>query len=234
MRVIRAISAILALAGLLTLGFALERYRTQARFVENADAAIGEVTQLTRRSSTGVRNRTSTYYTFRVAFRTPGGESVEEEAMESSTSPRFSEGEKVPVLFARVRPRDFNIDEFAMLWADVVVLFIIGGSLLGAGSSAFWIAGGRSQRKARTEANLAEVARAWREGRLTRDSEFQGLLVGFALAGFPLLGATLLFVLFAPWPVQLIVGAILAYIAIQVIRDRRAAKGAATRAPPRR
>jgi NhaP-type Na+/H+ or K+/H+ antiporter len=134
-------------------------------------------------------------------------------------------GEKVALLYARDDPRLVNIDDFAMLWADVVVVFIVAAVLLASGGTAFWIAGGRpAGRRGRFEASLPEMQRAWRESRLTRDSEFQPVLIGFALAGFPVLGAAIAFVLFAPGVVQVIVVAILAWIALRVIRDKRRAR----------
>ena len=223
MKIVRVIAAILALTGLVLIAFGIGGYRSQVKFLDNASDAAGEVTKVTRhtRTSGSGKHRTTTYYTFDVKFRTPRGETIERPAMETSSSPRFLEGEKVQILFSREDPREFTIDDFAMLWADVVVLFVAGASLLAAGSAAFWIAGGKSARKVRNEAKLAELSRAWREGRLTRDSEFQGLLIAFALAGFPLLGGAILFALFADWVVQAIVGSILAFIAFQVLRARR-------------
>ena len=224
MKVVRVVAAILALTGLALLAFGVGGYRSQKEFLDNASEAAGEVTKVTRHtrsSRIGSKPSTTTYYSFDVRFRTPRGDAIEQAAMETSSSPRFFAGEKVNVVFSRADPRKFNIDDFAMLWADVVVLLVAGASLFAAGSAAFWIAGGKSARKVRTEAKLGEIARAWREGRLTRDSEFQGLLVAFALAGFPVLGGAILFALFADVVVQVIVGAILAFIAFQVLRARR-------------
>ena len=127
----------------------------------------------------------------------------------------------MPVLYNRIRPQDFNIDDFAMMWADVVVLATMAGAFLGAGLMAFWIAGGQPKLQGRREARLSEVIRAWRKGRLTRNSQFQPLLIAFAFAGFAILGGTIVFVLFAPGVVQFIVAAILAWMAFQVIRQKR-------------
>lgn len=221
MKIVKIISAILVVAGMVMIAFARHNYRVQVRFMDDAIAATGEVTAQTRQSSSGLRGRTSTWYTFRVRFRTATGEVVEGEAMATSTSPRFAEGQQVPVLYFRSAPQEFNIDDFAMLWADAVVLGTIGVSFLGAGLTAFWTAGGNPRRKGRTEASLPELIRAWREGRLTRNSEFQPLLIAFAFVGFPLAGGTILFVLFAPGVVQIAVATILVWIAFSVARGRR-------------
>ena len=207
--------------GLAPLFFAIDHYRTQVRFLGAAQRTLGKVISQSRHSGSGLRGHTATWYSFRLSFQTAAGQVVEGDAMQTSSSPRFGEGQEVPVLYNPIRPQDFNIDDFAMLWADVVVLATVAGTLMGAGLSAFWISGGQPKRQGRSEARLSEVTRAWREGRLTRNSEFQPLLIAFAFAGFPVLGGTLLFVLFAPRVVQLIVAAILAWTAFQVVRRKR-------------
>lgn len=203
------------------MALAITAYRAQVGFLADTLATTGEVVSLSRHSGTGLRGRTATWYSFRVRFRTITGDVAEGEARETASSPRFAVGETVAVLYSRDRPQDFNIDDFAMLWADVVVFATVAGTFLGAGLSAYWVASGRPKTAGRTEARLPEVVRAWREGRLTRHSEFQPLLIAFAFAGFPILGGTIVFVLFAPGVVQVIVAAILAWIAFQVIRQKR-------------
>ncbi len=227
MKIVRAICAILAIAGLAIVTLALQDYRARSRFAAEAAQANGEITEVTRHLSSGMRKGNTTYYRFRVRFSSANGEPVEAHAMETSSSPRFAVGEKVPLLYARANPREVNIDDFAMLWADVVVLLIVAAVLLVAGGTAYWIAGGHGGRRAgRTQASLTEMARAWREGRLTRDSEFQPLLVAFAFVVPALLGGIIAFALFAPGVVRAIVAAILAWVAIRVVRDKRRARAA--------
>jgi hypothetical protein len=220
LKIVRIISAVFIVLGLATLAAAISEYRERAAFADNASAVTGEVTKLTQRTRSG-RKGTSTYYTFTVRFVTPRGDTVEAEAMDSSSSPLYAEGERVPILFSRTKFSDFTFDHFTMLWGDAVMFAVVAGGFLGAGVSAFWIAGGRRRSEARSEATLPEIVRAWRQGRLTRDSEFQGLLVAFAFAGFFLLTGTILFVLFAPWLVQAIVAGILVVIAFKAVRARR-------------
>lgn len=231
MKIVRALCAILILAGLGMLLLALHGYRDQSRFVADAATASGEVVEVMQRVSSGIRGKTSTHYAYRVRFRTASGETVDADAMEISSSPHFIVGEQVALLHERANPRRVTFDHFAMLWADIVVQFIVAAVLLGSGGTAFWVAGGRrTGRPGRFEATLPEMRRAWREGRLTRDSEYQPLLIACAFVGFPLLGGLLAFLLFAPGVVQVSVGAILLGIAIQVIRDKRRRSAA----PPQR
>jgi hypothetical protein len=211
------------LVGAPALWFGIAEFHRQSQFVADAERADGEVTKVTRMTRTAIRHGTSTHYAYQVRFRTSAGTAIDENAAETSSSPRFIEGEKVGVLYLRERPREFQVDTFEMLWANTVVLLTIAGVFLGAGATAFYIAGGKSTRRGRSAATLPEVARAWSEGRLTRDSEYQGLLIAFAFAGFPIAGGILVFILFAPGIVQVIIGGMLLWIAIQVFRQRRAA-----------
>lgn len=221
MKILRIISAVLMLVGLGALAAALSSYRTQAQFIDDASTATGEVTKVVTLTSHS-RKGSSTYYAFEVRFMTPRGDTVQGRAMQTSSSPDFAEGERVPVLFSRDKPSVFTIETFGMLWVSTVVPLVIGACLLGAGAAAFWIAGGRPPGgRVRYESNLREMARAWREGRLTRDSAFQPLLIAFTFVGFGLGGAVLLFLLFVNPVVQAIVGALLALVMFRAIMANR-------------
>ncbi len=221
MKIVRVICVILVVAGLAAFAFALQSYRMQARAIDDARSAIGEVTALTRHSGPDLRGRTATWYAFRVRFVAATGQLVEGDARRTASAPRFAVGQSVPVLYSGAHPSDFDIADFAMLWADVIVLFTIAGAMLATGCTAYWLAGGPKHPAGRTQAKLTEVVRAWREGRLRRNSEFQPLLVALAFVGFPLLGGVVIFVLFAPAVVQGIVLVILAVTAFQAIRRGR-------------
>jgi len=231
--IVRVIAALLALAGLAFLATGWVDWRDRSYFFADAVEAAGEVTEVPQRHTTGYR-RSSTYYAFRVRFPTADGRVIQEEAMDSSSSPRFSPGDKVVVRYSRERPEWFRIDQFALSWGDVVIELAAGLGLVAAGLSAFWIAGGSSPRGVKMEARLPEIARAWREGRLTRDSPYQALLVAFAFVFFPLLAAVIAFLLLAPPVLQLLLGIALAAIAFGVARKRRSVGPSAPGAPKRR
>ena len=197
MKIVRLVAALIFLAGLGMLALAVIEWRETRAFLADSLAAEGEVTEQQRRVGS-TRKGTSTYYAFRVRFRTSAGSVIEEFALETSSSPYFSQGQKVPVLYARDDPQHFNIDDFTMLWADTVTLFTISGALLASGGGAFWVARGRKVR--------AEV-------------------VAVAFVVPVLLGGAILLLVLANGVVLAIVGAILAWIAIGVIRKKRARSG---------
>ena len=116
--------------------------------------------------------------------------------MTTLSSPFHSEGDKVEVLFSRDDPRKFVIDTFRMVWGDFAVLLAIGAGFLGAGVAP--MVASFSRGRARAEIRIA-----------------LGIVIPLVLAG-----ATL-FALFAPWPVQVIVGGALVYIAFHAVRARR-------------
>ena len=219
MVIVRIIAASLALCGLMVLGFAVVDWRGRAQFVAEAIETTGEVTGVREVVRSG-RRFSSTAYAFHVKFDSRRGP-IEREAMDTSSSPRLAVGEKVRVWYSDTNPEWFRIDHFALLWGSVVILLAIGGSMFASGLAAFYIAGGRSPRGVKMEARLPEIARAWREGRLTRNSPYQALLIAFALVVFPLLGAAIAFLLLAPLVLQIIVGGALAWIAFLAVRRRR-------------
>jgi hypothetical protein len=216
---VRIVAASLALCGLMVLTFAFLEWRERTRFLAEALEATGEVVAV-RQFATSGRKFSSTAYAFDVKYDSRRG-SVQRASVDTSSSPRLAVGEKVRVWYSDVNPEIFRIDHFALMWGGLVILLALGGSFLGAGLTAFWIAGGRSPRGVKMEARLPEMARAWREGRLTRDSPYQALLVAFAFVGFPLLGAAIAFVLLAPGVLLVLVGGALAVIAFLAVRRRR-------------
>ena len=219
MVVVRIIAASLALCGSMVLGFAVVEWRGQSRFLAEAIETTGEVTDV-RQFITSGRKFSSTAYAFHVKFESRRGP-IERAALDTSSSPRLAVGDKVRVWYSDVNPEWFRIDNFALLWGGVVFLFALGGSFFASGVAAFWIAGGRSPRGVKMEARLPEIARAWREGRLTRNSPYQALLIAFAFVAFPLLGAAIAFLLLAPLVLQVIVGLLLTAIIVGAIRKRR-------------
>ena len=219
MQVVRFIAGGLALCGLMVFTFAFLEWRDRTQFLREAIETTGEVVEA-REFRTAGRKFSSTAYAFVVRFASNKG-TIERDALDTSSSPRLSPGEKVRVWYSSTSPEHFRVDHFALMWGGVVVGLAIAFGLLGAGATAFWIAGGKSPRGVKMEAKLPEMARAWREGRLTRNSEYQALLIAFAFVGFPLLALAVSFLLLAPLVLQLIVGGALAWIAFRAIRARR-------------
>ena len=222
MKVIRVISALIALAGLAVLAFGIREWRETWGFLELSEPSRGEVTAVDQhRGTPGRKGIAPTFYSYKVRFKARDGSTIEEQALTTSSMPRFSVGESLGVRHFSPEPQLFMIDHFAMLWGDSVMLLAMGLSLLLSGATGFWIAGGRSERRVRNEAKLGEMAAAWRAGRLTRNSEYQGLLVAFAYVGFPLLAVAVLFVLIGHPVTQVLVGAFLVWIVFSVIRRAR-------------
>jgi hypothetical protein len=219
MVIVRIIAASLALCGLMVLSFAFLEWKDRTRFLAEAIETTGEVTAVRQFVRSG-RKFSSTAYAFHVRFDSRRGP-IERDALDTSSSPRLAVGEKVRIWYSDMNPEWFRIDHFALMWGGLVILLAIGGSFFASGLAAFWIAGGRSPRGVKMEARLPEIARAWREGRLARNSPYQALLIAFAFVVFPLLGAAIAFLLLAPLVLQIIVGGALAWIAFLAVRRRR-------------
>ena len=136
-------------------------------------------------------------------------------------SPDYAVGEVVPVLYTADIPRRAAIDEFALLWSTFGLLTILGGCLLGTGACNLWITAAPARAKIRTAVSVRELKEAFRAGRLTRDSEYQGLLVAFSFVGFAVLGLSVAVVVFASATMKMIITALLLYTLVQIVRGRQ-------------
>lgn len=222
MIVIRIISAVLILAGFVFLTFSVSAFRYRKEFLSGASPARGVVAEVIRRRNTSVLRGstfTSSYY-YRVRYETGRGEGVEFVNPDWHNSPEYEVGEEVPVLYHAGDPAKAAINSFALLWYNFGMLSVLGACLLGAGACNLWITA-RPAAGLRTEVSLRELREAFRSGELTRDSEYQGLLVALTFVGFAFSGATILVMLFASATLKFILAALTLYTLVQIVRGRR-------------
>jgi hypothetical protein len=129
-------SVLFLVVGLGTLGGGGYAYVRTAEFIEEATPAEGKVIRLERRSGSGGK-RSSTTYAPVVRFQTSTGEEVEFTSSVSSSSPGYSEGERVRVLYLRSDPSEAEIDEFLALWFVPLVAGVLGSMFVLVGSVSF-------------------------------------------------------------------------------------------------
>lgn len=214
MFVVRVLSSVFILVGAGLLAVGMTQYNARQDFVQRASVAHGTVTQVVPKS---VRARIgfSTVYHYQVQYTTDRGERVEFVTADYHSSPEYAIGKAVPVLYEPDDPAHAAIDAFDLLWGGIGVLGILGGCFLGVGVVNLWITAVPA-RRIRREATLRELATAYRAGRLTRGSEYQGLLVAFTFVGFALFGCSLAVVLFASTAAKWVVGLVVLYALAQI------------------
>jgi len=225
MIVIKILSVIALLVGVILLVAGISAYSERQAFLARAQPASGVIIGIERETSS-MSGRTFTSFYYRVRYATQRGDSLEFRTAEGSSSPEYSISETVPILYAPDNPQQAVINTFGFLWGSTGVLLIVGGSLLGIGGCNLWITAVPARKKIRTIATLPELFAAYRAGRLTRDSEYQGLLVAFTIVGFGLLAISTSLLLFAPLVLKLLIATLLTIIAFQIARSSRTRKPA--------
>jgi hypothetical protein len=136
-------------------------------------------------------------------------------------SPDYAVGQVVPILYTGDIPRQAAINDFSVLWSSFGLLGILGGCLLGSGACNVWITAVPARTRIRTMVTVRELKEAFRAGRLTRGSEYQGLLVAFSFVGFALVGVILAVVVFASSTLKVIIAVLVLYVVAQIVRGRR-------------
>ena len=220
MKAVQVVSVTIALAGILLIGLSVPRFTRQMDFIDAASTTRGEITEVARRTGRSFRMGWITNYLYKVRFQTDGGETVEVFSPEGQSTPEYEVGDVVTILYAPDDPRQAAIDAFALLWFDVGVLMVFGGCFLWAGLCGIRIAAGRGT-CSRTEFKLSEIRQAFRDGRLTRDSEYQGFLVAITFVGFGILAPTVSVVLFGSTTLRIVLGGILLVVVAQIVNRRR-------------
>ena len=223
MIVIRIISSIFILVGVVFLIFSLSALRYRKDFIGRARPTRGTITEVIRRRPSamiGSRGSFAIRYHYKVKFETDRGESVEFVNADWQGSPEYKVGQEVSVLYHPDDPGKAAINSFPLLWFNFGLLSVLGVCLLGAGACNLWITASPA-RGFRNEVSLRELKEAFRGGRLTRDSEYQGLLVASSFVGFALLGVTIMTLIFASATVKFILATLVLYTLIQAARGRR-------------
>ena len=223
MIVIRVISSIFILVGIVFLIFSVSAFRYRKDFIDRASPARGTITEvIPKRPSTMIGSRSSfaIQYYYKVRYETRRGESIEFVNSDWHGSPEYRVGQEVPVLYHPEDPGKAAVNSFSLLWFNFGLLSVLGVCFLGAGSCNLWITA-LPAKGFRKEVSLRELKEAFRSGKLTRDSEYQGLLVAFSFVGFALLCVTIMILLFASATVKFILVILLLYTLIQAARGRR-------------
>ena len=221
MKVIRVISFFFVAVGIVLLLFGVREFRAKKAFISIAKPVTGTVTEVIKRQRSGSKGSTTTVYHYRIAYEVQGQGNFEFVSDSSHSSPEYKVTDAVPVLYIPGKPELAEINTISLLWFKFGLLTVLGFCFAGAGACNLWITELSPPQGIRTEANLRELKQAYRSGRLTRNSEYQGLLVAFTFVGFALLGAAVMILIFAGTFTKVIVTGLVLYVVIRIILARR-------------
>jgi hypothetical protein len=227
--VIRVLSIIFVLVGAILLWLDFSAYRGKQEFINAAVPAEGEVVETIRRQ-VSTRRGSSTKYYYKVRYAVGQGQSIEAVLEQGTSSPEYQVGERVPILYEPDHPRLAAINVFSMLWFDVALLGAFGGYFLAVGLCNLWITAKKALR-IRTSVSLRELRDALRSGKLTRGSEYQGLLIAFTFVGFAMLDVAILIMFFSSTTTKVILGAMLLYAFVRILWGRKSGKPVAPQRP---
>lgn len=227
--VIRVLSIIFILVGAILLWLDLSAYRSKQEFIKTAVPTEGEVVETIRRQISTRKGSTTKYY-YRVRYAVGQEQSIEAVLEQGTSSPEYKVGERVPILYEPDHPRLAAINVFSMLWFNVALLAAFGGYFLAVGLCNLWITAKKAPR-IRTEVSLRELKSALRSGRLTRGSEYQGLLIAFTFVGFALLDAAIMLMFFSSTTTKVILGALLLFAVVRMLWGRKRQKPVAPQRP---
>lgn len=223
MKVIRIISFVFVAAGILLLVLAYREYKLKKAFTNQAQAATGKVTEVIKRTRSGSKGSTTTEYYYRIAYQAKDGIQKEFVSDKSHSSPEYQTGDVVPLLY-RTDSEHAEINTISLLWFKFGLLSVLGFCLAACGATNLWITELTPQQGLTSSANLRDLKEAYRSGRLTRNSEYQGLLVGFSFFGFALLAFVVMIFVFAGTFVKVLIGILSLYMFIRIMLDRRKRK----------
>lgn len=223
MKVIRIISFVFVAAGIVLLLFGFREYKAKKAFTNQAQATTGKVTEVIKRTRSGSKGSTTTEYHYRVAYQAHDGSPKEFVSDKSHSTSEYKIGNTVPVLY-RTDPERAEINTISLLWFNFGLLSVLGFCLAACGATNLWITELPPQQRLTSSANLRDLKEAYRSGRLTRNSEYQGLLVGFSFFGFALFGLAVMIFVFAGTFVKVLIGILGSYMFIRIMLDRRKKK----------
>jgi Protein of unknown function (DUF3592) len=230
MKVIRIISFVFVAVGILFLAFGYREYKLKKAFTNQAQATTGRVMEVIKRVRRGSKGHTSTEYHYRVVYQ---ADSMQKEFVsdKSHSTPEYQIGDSVPVLYRNERA---EINTISLLWFNFGLLTVLGFCFATCGATNLWITELPPQKGLTSSANLRDLKEAYRSGRLTRNSEYQGLLVAFSFVGFALLGVTVMIFVFAGTFIKILVGILAFYMFLRIIfaRGKKKIKGQQLQEPP--
>jgi hypothetical protein len=223
MKVIRIISFVFVGAGILLLIFGYREYKLKKAFTNQAQATTGKVTEVIKRVRSGSKGSKSTEYHYRVVYQAVDGTQKGFVSDKSHSSPEYQIGDAVPVLYL-ADPERAEINTISLLWFNFGLLSVLGFCLAACGATNLWITELPPQQGLTSSVNLRDLKEAYRSGRLTRNSEYQGLLVGFSFFGFAFLAFVVMIFVFAGTFVKVLIGILSLYMFIRIMFDRRKRK----------
>ncbi len=223
MKVIRIISFVFVATGILLLVFAYREYKAKKAFTQQAQATTGKVSEVIKRTRSGSKGSTTTDYQYRVVYQARDGKQKEFVSDKSHSSSEYKIGDAVPILY-RADPERAEINTISLLWFNFGLLSVLGFCLAACGATNLWITELPPQQGLTSSANLRDLKEAYRNGRLTRNSEYQGLLVGFSFFGFALLAAAIMIFVFAGAFTKILIGILAIYMLMRIVFDRRKRK----------
>jgi hypothetical protein len=141
----------------------------------------------------------------------------------SHSTAEYQTGDAVPVLY-RADPKRAEINTISLLWFNFGLLTVLGFCFAACGATNLWITELPPQQGLTSSANLRDLKEAYRSGRLTRNSEYQGLLVAFSFIGFGLLGTAVMIFVFAGTFIKILVAILAIYMLMRIMFDRRKRK----------
>ncbi|HEY7160295.1 MAG TPA: DUF3592 domain-containing protein, partial [Acidobacteriota bacterium] len=208
MKVIRIISFVFVSVGILLLVLGYREYKFKKAFINQAQATTGKVTEVIKHTRRGSKGHTSTEYHYRVVYQ---ADSTQKEFVsdKSHSTAEYQIGDVVPVLYHSDRA---EINTISLLWFNFGLLTVLGFCLAGCGAMNLWITELPPQQGIATSANLRDLKEAYRNGRLTRNSEYQGLLVAFSFFGFAVLGFVIMIFVFAGTFIKILVAILAIYM----------------------
>ncbi|RFA25573.1 hypothetical protein CAI21_18785 [Alkalilimnicola ehrlichii] len=138
MKILKVVPPLFLFIGLSALvGAGVTGYNSY-RFVTTAEPTVGVVLEVRReigRDSDG--NQTVRYYPV-VRYQGPNGMATYR-SRSGSSSPRFSVGELVPMLYDPANPRNVRMDDFFDLWTATVLFSVFGVIFTLVGGSAVFV-----------------------------------------------------------------------------------------------
>jgi hypothetical protein len=219
MQVIRIISFVFVAVGILLLTLGYREYKLKKAFTNQAHSTTGKVTEVIKRIRSGSKGSNTTVYHYRVVYQ---AEATQKEFVsdKSHGSPEYQIGDAVPVLYLS-NPERAEINTISLLWFNFGLLTVLGFCFAACGATNLWITELPPQQGLTSSANLWDLKEAYRNGRLTRNSEYQGLLVGFSFFGFAVLAFVIMIFVFAGTFVKILIGILALYMFIRIKLDQR-------------
>ena len=230
MVVFRVLAAAFLIAGMGLASCASRRFDARRAFLDRARPATAEVTEVVQ-VRVRARRGTSTAYRYRLRWVAAGGRVLEAATQETDSVPEQRKGDRLPVVYDPDDPERVAIDSFPHLWFGVGLPAILGAGFLVEGALLLWIAAAPAPRL-RTEATVPELWRAFKEGRLRRDSEFKGLLLALSFVSVALAVVATLGLLFAGPGLKTLLALLLLYavfVSWRGIRRGRRLRGSGAR-----